>query len=255
MSKKSKKYKTSVLHGVRISSETKREFYSNQKSYKEEGIKSAYALQNQKNRDAILKRAATREAKKIIANAYYNEINKWDAFGYTLEEFEEYYKKITEWNEKIKKAERSGKLPKNIIGKASFPISKGKINVERLEKQLKKLKSVKQIKQELAEKMIYNVKISFSQSTLELFKKTLKIVPLDVIVSTLQDIEILSVIVESDGKTFVKNNAMYELVWGNLSSYEDTFVSVLIELLKRYGYNASGMKMEIFGGAITHVIK
>lgn len=255
MSKRNKKYKSSILHGVLISAATKREFYSNKKSYKEDGIRSAYALQIQKNRDAILKRAATRQARKAIEKAYYNEINKWDAFGYTLEEFEKYYQKIREWNEKIKKAERTGKLPKNIVGKASFPISKGKINIERLEKQLKKLKSVKEIKRELAEKMLYNVKISFSQSTYELFKKVLKIVPLDVIVSTLQDIEILSVIVESDGKTFVKNNAMYELVWGNLIMHEDTFVSVLIELLKRYGYNTSGMKMEIFGGAITHVIK
>lgn len=254
MLKRNKKYKASVLHGVVISAATKREFYSNQKSYKEEGIKSAYALQIQKNRDAILKRAATRAAKKAIEKAYYNEINKWDAFGYTLEEFQKYYQKIIEWNEKIKKAERTGKLPKNIAGKASFPISKGKINIERLEKQLKKLKSVQQIKSELAEKMLYNVKISFSNSTLEIFKKVLKLVPLDVIVAKLEEVDILRVIVESDGKTFVKSNVMYELVWGNLRAYEDTFVSILIELLRRYGYNVQGMKVEILGG-LSHVIK
>lgn len=252
---KKKKYKASVLHGVRISAATKREFYSNQNIYKEEGIRSAYTLQMQKNRDARLKRAATHAAKTAIEKAYYNEIYKWDALGYTLEEFEDYYQKIINWNEKIKKAEKTGKLPKNIVGKASFPISQGKINIDRLEKQLRKLKTVKEIKTELAEKMLYNVKISFSNSTLELFKKTLKIVPLDVIVSTLQDIDILSVIVESDGKTFVKNNAMYELVWGNLRNHEDTFVSVLIDLLRRYGYNTSGLKGEIFGGAINYVIE
>lgn len=255
MIKKSKKYKASVLHGVRISAETKREFYSNQKTYKEEGIKSAYALQNQKNRDAILKRAATRQARQAIENAYYNEINKWDAFGYTLEEFKEYYQKIIEWNEKIKKAEKTGKLPKNIVGKASFPISKGKINIERLEKQLKKLKSIKEIKTELAEKMTHNVKISFSNSTLEIFKRVIKLVPLDVIVAKLDEVDILRVIVESDGKTFVKSSVMYELVWGNLRMYEDVFVSILVDLLRRYGYNTSGMKLEIFGGAISHVIK
>lgn len=233
MKSKSKKYKASVLHGVRISAATKHEFYSNKNTYKEEGIKSAYALQIQKNRDAIIKRAATQAAKKSIKKAYYGEIYKWEAFDYSLEEFEKYYKKITEWNERIKKAERTGKLPKNIVGKASFPIYKGKIDIERLEKQIKKLKSVSEIKTELSEKMLYNVKISFSSSTYELFKNALKILPLNVITDKLRDVDVLAVIVESDGMTFVKSNAMYELVWGNLGTHEDLFISILIDLLKQ----------------------
>lgn len=243
MSKKRKKYKASVLHGVRISAKTKLDFYTNQNKYKEEGIKSAYALQKQKNRDAILKRAATRQARQAIEKAYYNEINKWDAFGYTLEEFKEYYQKIIEWNEKIKKAEKTGKLPKNIVGKASFPIYKGKINIERLEKQLKKLKSVKEIKTELAEQMLYNVKISFTEPTVKLFMKTLKLVPLDVIVAKLEEVDILRVIVESNGKTFVKSSVMYELVWGNLRYHVDIFESILIDLLKQYDNPLGGFSV------------
>lgn len=243
MNKKRKKYKASVLHGVRISAKTKRDFYTNQNTYKEEGIKSAYALQKQKNRDAILKRAATRQARQAIENAYYNEINKWDAFGYTLEEFKDYYQKIIEWNEKIKKAEKTGKLPKNMVGKASFPIYNGKINIERLEKQLKKLKSVKEIKAELAEKMIYNVKISFSEPTVRLFMSVLKLVPLDVIVAKLEDVEVLKPIVESDGKGFVKSSVMYELVWGNLRYHVDVFESILLDLLKRYDNPLGGVSV------------
>lgn len=250
----SKNYKASLLHGVRISAATKREFYSNQKYYKEEGIKSAYALQIQKDRDAILKRAATREAKNKIAKAFDIEGHKWETFGYTLEEFYSYYQKIIEWNEKIKKAEKSRKIPEGIVGKASFPIYKGKIDIDRLEKQLDKLKSVSQIKSELTQKLLYNVKISFSNDTYELFNLVIKIVPLDVIVEKLKSVEITRVIVESEAKTFAKSSVMYEIVWGNLRIYEDVFVSILIDLLRRYDYNVKGMKITI-GGGLSVVIE
>lgn len=137
--KKQTKYTTSIINNVRVTSATKREFYSNKEFYKNQGIKSPQKLQEQKNIQSKIKKAETQTRQAAIKAAFELEKDKFEEKGYTLKDFLDIDKYFQKRNKEIQKAVKKGKILET--GVYEIPINKkGQINVIRLNYLLKKAK-------------------------------------------------------------------------------------------------------------------
>lgn len=153
--KKSKKYTTSIINNVRVTSATKREFYSNKEFYKNQGIKSAQKLQEQKNIQSKIKKAETQTRQAAIKAAFELERDKFEEKGYTLKDFLDIDKYFQKRNKAIQKAIKKGKILDT--GIYEIPINaKGEINVKRLNFLLKKAKRKISTIQKLQKSYIIN---------------------------------------------------------------------------------------------------
>lgn len=152
---KKKKYETSIINNVRVTSATKREFYTHKEFYKNQGIKSAQKLQEQKNIQTKIKKAETKTRQAAIKAAFELERDKFEEKGYTLKDFLDIDKYFQKRNKAIQKAVKKGKILET--GKYEIPINaKGEINVKRLNFLLKKAKRKISTIQKLQKSYIIN---------------------------------------------------------------------------------------------------
>lgn len=154
--KKKKKYTTSIINGIRVTSVTKREFYTNVEFYKSQGIKSAQALQVQRKIASRIRKAERETQNAAIREAYNKEREKMETLGYSLQFFINVNKKIQKRATALQLAAEKGKiLP---VGKPVFPITEGKINLKRLDKVLKNMsRSVTSIKKQQKDTVLNNI--------------------------------------------------------------------------------------------------
>lgn len=153
--KKQTKYTTSIINNVRVTSATKREFYSNKEFHKNQGIKSAQKLQEQKNIQTKIKKAETKTRQAAIKAAFELEREKFEEKGYTLKDFLDIDKYFQKRNKAIQKAVKKGKILET--GQYEIPINaKGEINVKRLNYLLQKAKRKISTIQKLQKSYIIN---------------------------------------------------------------------------------------------------
>lgn len=161
MAKKQKKYTTSIINNVRVTSATKREFYGNKSYYKEQGIKSAQRLQELKNIQSRIRQAESRTRREAIKEAYNKERYKYEELGYSLQEFIEIDKYFQKRNEAIQKAVKKGKILDT--GLYNIPLtSMGTINIDRLNKLLTKAKrKINEIQNQQKNYIVHNIYMVF----------------------------------------------------------------------------------------------
>ncbi|MBO7716872.1 MAG: hypothetical protein J6S85_25125 [Methanobrevibacter sp.] len=161
MTKKQKKYTTTIINNVRVTSATKREFYGNKAYYKDQGIRSAQRLQELKNIQTRIRQAETRTRQKAIKAAYEKEIYKYEELGYSLQEFIDIDKYFQKRNKVIQKAVKKGKILETAA--YSIPITTmGTINIDRLNRLLTKAKrKINDIQKQQKNYIIHNLYMVF----------------------------------------------------------------------------------------------
>lgn len=225
-----KKYIGSTQHGVYISATTKKEFYQNKDFYKSEGIKSPYSLQIEKDTSARIARAQAQTERKAISEAYKLEPKRFEEVNLSEKELQQINKAMRDYNKQIEKAIRQGKLVRD-TPKMSFPINKktGKINLDRLAKEVKKLdKDIKSIVDAQRYMFYNNVYEVYGYSIYEFTQETLKDVSNREIYDEFEFDEYLSLLVRYDIRDF--DDEAIERFWKPLSRYQDHFVDIVNEL-------------------------
>lgn len=161
MHKNKKKYTTSIINNVRVTSATKREFYTNKDYYKEQGIRSAQRLQELKNIQSRIRQAENRTRREAIKEAYEKERYKYEELGYSLQEFLDIDKYFQKRNKAIQKAVKKGK----ILESASYNIpltQMGTININRLNRLLAKAKrKINEIQKQQKNYIVHNLYMVF----------------------------------------------------------------------------------------------
>ena len=201
---KNKKLKGSYIHGIYVSAATKEDFKNNKNDFKNEGIKSAYSLQKQKNiatKALKIEREAKRDA---IRKAYGKDASKFTEIGYSVDDFLEAFQKIDEYNQKLEKAMKKGKILKD-TPRLSFPIQKdsGRIMLKRLTSQLNKTKvSIQEIRTMQYNKFFENVKLIYGDDIYRITVKSLKNVPINTIYKIFDEDIYLSPLVNYDITSF-----------------------------------------------------
>ena len=201
---KNKKFKGSYIHGIYVSGATKEDFKNNKNDFKHEGIKSAYSLQKQKNiatKALKIEREAKREE---IRKAYIKDVSKFTEIGYSVDDFLDAFQKIDEYNQKLEKAMKKGKILKD-TPRLSFPIQKdtGRIMVKRLTSQLNKTKvSIQEIRKKQYDKFFENVKLVYGEEIYRITVKSLKNVPINTIYKIFDEDIYLSPLVYYDISSF-----------------------------------------------------
>lgn len=201
---KNKKLKGGYIHGLYVSAATREEFKNNKNEFKLEGINSAYSLQKQKN-IATKSLKIEREAKRAeIRKAFIKDVSKFTEIGYSVEDFLDAFQKIEEYNQKLEKAMKKGKILKD-TPRLSFPIQKdtGRIMVKRLTSQLNKTKvSIQEIRKLQYNKFFENVKLVYGDEIYRITVKSLKNVPINTIYKIFDEDIYLSPLVYYDISSF-----------------------------------------------------
>lgn len=201
---KNKKLKGGYIHGLYVSAATREEFKNNKNEFKVEGIKSAYSLQQQKNiatKALKIEREAKREE---IRKAYLKDASKFTEIGYSVDDFLDAFQKIEEYNQKLEKAMKKGRILKD-TPRLSFPIQKdtGRIMLKRLTRQLNKTKvSIQEIRRKQYNKFFENVKLVYGDDIYKLTVKALKNVPINTIYKIFDEDIYLSPLVYYDISSF-----------------------------------------------------
>ena len=201
---KNKKFTGGYIHGIYVTAKTKEEFKNNKNDFNLEGIKSAYSLQKQKNiatKALKIEREAKREA---IRKAYGKDASKFNEIGYSVEVFLDAFQKIEEYNQKLEKAMKKGRILKD-TPRLSFPIEKdsGRIMVKRLTNQLNKTKvSIREIRKMQYDKFFNNVKLIYGEEIYRIAVKALKNVPINTIYKIFDEDIYLSPLVYYDMTSF-----------------------------------------------------
>lgn len=201
---KNKKLKSSYIHGIYVTAKTKDEFKNNKNDFMSEGIKSAYSLQKQKNiatKALKIEREAKRDA---IRKAYEKDASKFTEIGYSVEVFLDSFQKIEEYNQKLEKAMKKGRILKD-TPRLSFPIEKdsGRIMIKRLTNQLNKTKvSIREIRKQQYDKFFENVKLVYGDEIYRITVKSLKNVPINTIYEIFNEDIYLSPLVYYDISSF-----------------------------------------------------
>ena len=225
-----KKYTGSTQHGVYISASTKKEFYKNKELFKSEGIKSPYSLQIEKDTSARIARAQAMTERKAIREAYKLEPKRFEEVNLTEKELQQINKAIRDYNKQIDKAIQQGKLVRD-TPKMSFPINQktGKINLDRLAKEVKKLdKTIKSIVDAQRYMFYNNVYEVYGYSIYEFTKETLKDVSNRAIYDEFEFDDFLSVLVRYDIRDF--SDEAIERFWKPLERYQEHFIDIVKEL-------------------------
>ena len=226
---KNKKLKGGYIHGIYVSAATREEFKNNKNDFKLEGIKSAYSLQQQKNiatKALKIEREAKREA---IRKAYIKDVSKFTEIGYSVDDFLEAFQKIEEYNQKLEKAMKKGRILKD-TPRLSFPIQKdtGRIMVKRLTSQLNKTKvSIQEIRSKQYNKFFENVKLVYGDEIYRITVKSLKNVPINTIYEIFNEDIYLSPLVYYDISSF--DDEGQENFKDELSSHVNHFIDLVDE--------------------------
>lgn len=161
MKQKQKKYTTSIINNVRVTSATKREFYSNISYYKDQGIRSAQRLQELKNIQSRIRQVEDKTRREAIKAAYEKERYKYEELGYSLRDFLDIDKYFQKRNKAIQKAVKKGK----ILESASYNIpltQMGTININRLNRLLTKAKrKINEIQKQQKNYIVHNLYMVF----------------------------------------------------------------------------------------------
>lgn len=201
---KNKKSKGSYIHGLYVSAATREEFKNNKNDFKLEGIKSAYSLQKQKNIATKALKIEREEKREVIRKAYGKDESKFSAIGYSVDDFLDAFQKIEDYNQKLEKAMKKGRILKD-TPRLSFPIEKdsGRIMIKRLTNQLNKTKvSIQEIRKMQYNKFFENVKLVYGDEIYRITVKSLKNVPINTIYKIFDEDLYLSPLVYYDISSF-----------------------------------------------------
>lgn len=227
---KKQKIKGSYIHGVYVSAATKNEFKNNKQEFKEEGIKSAYSLQKQKNIATQARKISRAARRDVIKKAYELDKEKFSAIGYDVKFFLNQFQKIEEYNEKLRLAIKKGKILKD-TPLLSFPISRdtGRINLRRLQKELKKLSnSISKIQKHQQFVFYHNVKEVYGKEIADIAQNALDGVPINDIYDTFSNDIHLSPLVNYDIEEFGENDRAS--LWGSIEKHQAHFLDLLEDL-------------------------
>lgn len=201
---KNKKFKGGYIHGLYVSAATREEFKINKNDFKLEGIKSSYSLQKQKNIATKALKIERKEKREAIRKAYGKDESKFSEIGYSVDDFLESFQKIAEYNQKLEKAMKKGRILKD-TPRLSFPIEKdsGRIMIKRLTNQLNKTKvSIREIRKMQYNKFFENVKLVYGDEIYRITVKSLKNVPINTIYKIFDEDIYLSPLVYYDISSF-----------------------------------------------------
>lgn len=228
------KIKGGYIHGIYVSAKTREEFKRNKEQYKSEGIKSSYSLQKQKNLSTKMLKIERETRRQEIREAYNLEKNKFQNMGYDVDYFLKSFQKIEEYNQKINLAIKQGKILSD-TPLLSFPISRetGKINLNRLKKEIKKTKTpVKKIQQKQYNVFYHNVEEVYGNEIAALTKEALNEVPVEKIYNFFDNDINLSIIVNYDIDDF--NDDGQRSYWEPLARHQSHFLDMVEELRRGY---------------------
>lgn len=201
---KNKKFKGGYIHGLYVSAATREEFKKNKNEFMLEGINSSYSLQKQKNIATKALKIEREEKREAIRKAYGKDESKFSAIGYSVDDFLDAFQKIDEYNQKLEKAMKKGRILKD-TPRLSFPIEKdsGRIMIKRLTNQLNKTKvSIREIRKKQYDKFFHNVKLIYGEEIYRIAVKALKNVPINTIYEIFNEDIYLSPLVYYDISSF-----------------------------------------------------
>lgn len=201
---KNKKFKGGYIHGLYVSAATREEFKINKNDFKLEGIKSAYSLQQQKNIATKALKIERETKRDLIRKAYVKDVSKFTEIGYSVDDFLDAFQKIEEYNQKLEKAMKKGRILKD-TPRLSFPIEKdsGRIMIKRLTNQINKTKvSIREIRKKQYDKFFNNVKLIYGEEIYRITVKALKNVPINTIYKIFDEDIYLSPLVYYDMTSF-----------------------------------------------------
>ena len=224
------KTKGGYVHGIYVSAKTRKEFKENKQQYLEEGIRSSYTLQKQKNITTKMLKIERESRRESIRKAYNLEKDKLQNMGYNVDYFLKAFQKIEEYNQKINLAVKQGKILSD-TPLLSFPISieTGKINLNRLKKEIKKTKTpVKKIQQKQYNVFYHNVEEVYGKEIAEITKDALNGVTVEEIYNHFNDDINLSVIVEYDIDDF--DDDAQKTYWEPLATHVSHFLDMVEDL-------------------------
>ena len=246
MKKRKKKIVGSMQRGVYVSAATKKEFKKNKEQLKNEGIKSAYSLQIQKD---IAKRAKiransgiTRKEREYLELVYENSLD-YKETGYSFQHLKKIFKDIKKAKRQIENAIKKGKLPYN-TSTPYLPVDKNhRINMKRLDRMAKKAKEPISKKLGNAYRNFDdNVNALFSKDdALELIRLAHKI-PAGLLYKELESEPVMNVIVIYDWGDFVVESrpdveSIRDEIFASIggpSSY-DYLYDLLTDILRKLG--------------------
>ena len=168
--------------------------------------------------------------RKAIREAYKLEPKRFEEVNLTEKELQQINKAIRDYNKQIDKAIQQGKLVRD-TPKMSFPINQktGKINLDRLAKEVKKLdKTIKSIVDAQRYMFYNNVYEVYGYSIYEFTKETLKDVSNRAIYDEFEFDDFLSVLVRYDIRDF--SDEAIERFWKPLERYQEHFIDIVKEL-------------------------
>lgn len=201
---KNKKFKGGYIHGIYVPASTREEFKNNKNEFMFEGIKSAYSLQIQKNIATKALKLERETKRELIRKAYGKDASKFTEIGYSVDAFLDAFQKIEEYNQKLEKAMKKGRILKD-TPRLSFPIEKdsGRIIIKRLTNQLNKTKvSIREIRKKQYNKFFENVRLIYGEEIYRIAVKSLKDVPINTIYKIFDEDIYLSPLVYYDISSF-----------------------------------------------------
>lgn len=217
-----KNIKGHYQHGVYVSAKTKQEFKKNKEQYKAEGIKSAYSLQKQKNIATKTLKLERDSRRAEIKEAYQKEEDIYKEMGIELKDLYKEFNRMEEYNQKIKRAIKQGKLLED-TPLLSFPINRitGKINRQRLQKELAKMKqTMSDIEKKQREKIFNNIKYIFGESVANDVKNKLNGVSTKEIFEQFDRDDDLCVIAIYDERNFEDDTELKDTVFDSRLEYK-----------------------------------
>lgn len=228
------KTKGGYVHGVYVSAKTREEFKQNKEQYKNEGIRSSYSLQKQKNIATKALKIERETRRQAIRDAYNLERDKFQKMGYNVDYFLKSFQKIEEYNQKITLAIKQGKILSD-TPLLSFPISRdnGKINLKRLKKEIKKTKTtIKKIQNKQYNVFYNNVEEVYGAEIAKITKDALSDVPVEKIYNHFDNDVYLSLIVNYDIDDFT--DEAKQSYWEPLTKHQAHFLDMVEELRRGY---------------------
>lgn len=214
------------LHGVFVKENTQVEFNKNKEQLKKEGIKSAYALQLQKNIDTQVKRNITIQQNKSIKESIKQAIRRDEnikAIGYDVEYFYKIYKSMEKYNKKLELARKKGVVLRETQD-LTFPIDimTGKINLRRLDYMEKLAERKPSFVGDIQyRRLLENIEYLFGEEGAVIFAIRSKNVPIQKIYDIMQSYnnDTLDFISKYNVNDFKEN--VRESTWGKMKEYHD----------------------------------
>lgn len=245
MKKHKKKIVGSVQRGVYVSASTKKQFKKNIEQYRSEGIRSAYALQIQKDIDKRAKlRANAGISRSELASLkeYYNASSKFREIGYDFVSLKNFFKRIKKSAKAIEREVKKGNLPYN-TPMPYLPVNNNVINVDRLAKMLVSTKKpVSQRVEDAYTAFDHNIIALFSPADANELIRLAHMVPAGRLYREFEDEANMNVLVIYDYETFdvddrpdveARRDDIFRGI-GSDTSFEYIY-DILVEILRDLG--------------------